>query len=76
MQANVRRGANAHSIALKLVQENEIDILLVQAPWILRNIYARRLIPHPNFLCFSPLSEWHSRPRVLIYVRKSHGLHP
>ncbi|CAD6503247.1 BgTH12-02914 [Blumeria graminis f. sp. triticale] len=57
MQASVGRGANAHTIALKLAYDNEIVILLVQEPWTLRDLSTRRLISNPNFLCFSPLSE-------------------
>ncbi|CAD6498713.1 BgTH12-04374 [Blumeria graminis f. sp. triticale] len=76
MQANVRRGANAHSIVLKLAEDNQTDILLAHEIWTLRDLSVRRPILHQNFLCFSPLSEWYSHPRALAYVRKSQGLHP
>ncbi|CAD6505743.1 BgTH12-01230, partial [Blumeria graminis f. sp. triticale] len=75
-QIHTLRDINSHSFALKLVQHNEIDILLVQEPWNLRDLATRQSISHPNFMCFSSLSERHSRPRALIYVRKSHELDP
>ncbi|POS81852.1 hypothetical protein EPUL_006811 [Erysiphe pulchra] len=76
MQANVGRGVNVHSIALKLAHENSIDILLIQEPWTLRDVSAKCSISHPDFTTFSPLSEWHTRPRALSCVRKKQGLNP
>ncbi|POS81751.1 hypothetical protein EPUL_005885, partial [Erysiphe pulchra] len=61
---------------LKLAHENSIDILLIQEPWTLRDLSAKRSISHPDFTTFSPLSEWHTRPRALSYVRKKQGLNP
>ena len=31
---------------------------------------------HPDFMIFSSLSVWYTRPRALTYVRKMQGLHP
>lgn len=76
MQANVGRGGNAHSLALQLAYENNIDIILIQEPWILRDLTAKRSMTHPSFTLFAPLSEWHTRPRALTYVRKGQGLNP
>ncbi|POS82089.1 hypothetical protein EPUL_005714, partial [Erysiphe pulchra] len=76
MQANVGKGSNANSIALQLAHENDIDILLVQEPWVFRDLAARGSISHPNFMSFSPLSEWHTRPRALTFFRKSRGIYP
>ncbi|POS82421.1 hypothetical protein EPUL_005139, partial [Erysiphe pulchra] len=74
--AKVGRGSNANSIALQLAHENDIDILLVQEPWVFRDLAVRRSISHPIFMSFSPLSEWYTCPRALTYVRKSRGLYP
>ena len=74
IQANVGRGSDAHSIGLQIANENDIDILLVQEPWIFRDLESRRSISHPNFMIFSPLTEWHTYLRVLTYVRKARGL--
>ncbi|CAD6501267.1 BgTH12-01519 [Blumeria graminis f. sp. triticale] len=74
MQVNVGRGAYAHNMALQLAHENNIEALLIQEPWILKDLTAKRSISHPKFALFSPLDEWHTRPRVLTYISSSKGL--
>ncbi|POS81998.1 hypothetical protein EPUL_005489, partial [Erysiphe pulchra] len=65
MQVNVRRSPSAHDLALVTAQENKVDILLVQEPWVFTDLSLRRSKTHPNFDAFSPLTFWHARPRVL-----------
>lgn len=74
MQANVGRGCVSHNLALHLAHENNTDILLIQEPWIFQDLTAKKSITRPSFQSFSPLSTWHTRPRVLTYVRKIKGL--
>ncbi|POS84525.1 hypothetical protein EPUL_002049 [Erysiphe pulchra] len=76
MQANGGRSSDAHSIGLQIAKENVIDILLVQEPWILRDLESRSSISIPNFMTASPFTEWHTHQRVLTYVRKTPGLCP
>lgn len=74
MQANEGRGCVLHNLALHLAHKNSIDILLIQEPWIFQDLTAKKSITHPSLQSFSPLSTWHTRPRVLTYVRKTRGL--
>lgn len=53
-----------------------MDILLVQEPWNVHDISRQRTKTHKAFETFSPLSTWHSRPRVMTYVRKDARLKP
>ncbi|CAD6500623.1 BgTH12-06332 [Blumeria graminis f. sp. triticale] len=66
MQVNIERGAYAHNMAHQLAHENKIDALLIQEPWTLKDLTAKRSISHPKFALFSRLDVWHTRPRVLI----------
>ncbi|CAD6498812.1 BgTH12-04471 [Blumeria graminis f. sp. triticale] len=74
MQENFGRGAYAHNMALQLAHENNIDALLIQEPLTLKDLTAIRSISHPKFALYSPLDEWHTRPRVLTYISSSQGL--
>jgi len=74
MQANVGRGHVSHNLSLHLAHENNIDIILLQEPWIFHDLTAKKIYTHPNYQSFSPLSTWNRRPRVFTYVRKSKGL--
>lgn len=75
MQANVGRGADAHRLALQLAYKNNIDVLVIQEPWTLRDLSAKRSVTCPSFMIFSSLSNWCTRPKVLTYVPKMQGLH-
>lgn len=75
LQANVGRGAAAHEIALNSAFEDKVDILLVQEPYIFRDLSRRISKKHRAYECFSPLDDWTSaRPRVLTYIRKGAGI--
>lgn len=76
LQVNVGRGYEAHNVALQLASVNEVDILLLQEPWVLPDLAARRTITLPGFNTLAPCITWRSRPRVLTYVRKTRGLQP
>lgn len=76
MQANVGRSPSAHDLALVHACNNQIDILLIQEPWIFTDLALRKSKTHPSFEAFSPLSTWNSRPRVFTYVRRGKELRP
>ncbi|POS84575.1 hypothetical protein EPUL_002800, partial [Erysiphe pulchra] len=69
-----RRSSTAHNIILKMTHEQNIEILLIQEPWILRDLSIHRSVSHHTFESISPFSTWHIRPRVLTYIRKSSNL--
>ncbi|POS86653.1 hypothetical protein EPUL_001479, partial [Erysiphe pulchra] len=46
MQVNVGRSSSAHDIALALANENSIDILLPQEPWIFTDLSIRKSKAH------------------------------
>ena len=71
LQINVGRGSIPHEIALSHAFSEEIDVLLVQEPYIYKNLSRRITKHHPVYDCFTPLDDWtSSRPRVLIYIRR------
>ncbi|CAD6503636.1 BgTH12-03295 [Blumeria graminis f. sp. triticale] len=61
-------------MALQLTHENNIDALLIQEPWKLKDLTAKTSISHSKYAHFSPLDECHTRPRVPTYVGSSQGL--
>lgn len=75
-QANVGRGQTNHDLALALARADNIDVILLQEPWILKHPEKRITKKHPDFEIFSPTDRWDTRPRVLTYVRKGRYLHP
>ncbi|CAD6500716.1 BgTH12-06423 [Blumeria graminis f. sp. triticale] len=74
MLVNDGRGAYAYNMALQLAHGNNIDALLIQESWTLKDLTAKRSISLPKFALFSPLDEWHTRPRALTYISSSQGL--
>ncbi|KAI0992520.1 hypothetical protein K3495_g15665 [Podosphaera aphanis] len=76
MQVNVGRSSSAHDIALSIANENQLDIILIQEPWIFHDLSKQISKAHKAFESFSPLSTWHSRPRAFTYVRKGAKLRP
>ncbi|KGQ00639.1 hypothetical protein PAAG_12704 [Paracoccidioides lutzii Pb01] len=75
MQVNVGKGGPAHETALNLAFERKTDILLIQEPWIHRNLSQRISKKHPAFNCFAPIEKWDRKPRVLTYVHKHPQIH-
>lgn len=76
LQLNVGRGPDSHVIALSLAFTNNIDVLLIQEPYIFSNLSRQITKRHPSYECFSPTDSWtiNGRPRVLTYVRKNAGI--
>jgi hypothetical protein len=75
LQINVGRVPAPHEIALSHASSEEIDVLLVQEPYVYKDLSRRITKRHPAYECFTPLDDWTSgRPRVLTYVRKRAGL--
>ena len=75
-QANVGRGQANHDLALALAHTENIDIVLLQEPWVLSNSEKRITKNHHDFEVFSPTDSWEIRPRVLTYVRKGRNINP
>ncbi|POS86839.1 hypothetical protein EPUL_001010 [Erysiphe pulchra] len=76
MQVNVGKCSSAHDIALFYAHKNNIDVLLIQKPWIYTDLANRKTKLHRDFEAFSPISTWNSRPRFFTYIRKKSGLRP
>src|SRR5256885_341594 len=74
MQANVGRSNVAHDPALNLASQNQINLILIQEPWIHRDRARRNTKRHPLYDCFTPTDNWASRPRTLTYSRKASNL--
>ncbi len=57
LQINVGRGGPSHDLALALAQEEHIDLLLVQEPYIFHERHRRITKRHPLYECFSPIDD-------------------
>jgi hypothetical protein len=76
LQLNIGRAATSHEIALFQAYSNDIDIILIQEPYIFNNLTRKITKKHPSYECFSPIDSWEisGRPQVLTYIRKKKGL--
>jgi endonuclease/exonuclease/phosphatase (EEP) superfamily protein YafD len=74
LQINVNKSGPSHDIALAFANQEKIDFLLIQEPYIFRDRKPRITKRHPAYECFSPSDDWSLRPRVLTYLRKGVGL--
>ena len=70
ISTNVGRSSAAHEIALELAFKSQIDVLLVQEPYIYRDLARRITRKHP-FDYFTPVDDLTRRPRVLTYTREN-----
>lgn len=74
LSINVGRSSSSHEIALQVASNKHVDILLIQEPYIFRDLSRKITRTHPSFDCFAPTDVWSSRPRVLTYSNKNNGL--
>src|ERR1700759_2685740 len=75
LQVNVGKNDTSHEIALDHAHTDKVDILLIQEPYIYKELPRRITKWHPSYECFTPTDDWTSgKPRVLTYVRKRAGL--
>ena len=74
LQANVAKGATSHELALSLANDFQIDVILVQEPYIFKEISRRITKCHSAYETFTPLDSWETRPRVVTYTRKGAGI--
>lgn len=74
-QCNTRRSISVHDALLSLAFENDIDIVLVQEPWIHSELELRRTRAHSGFRAVVAEGTWKDRPRVATYVRLGRHLH-
>ena len=74
-QVNVGRGATAHELALSYAFTEKMDVVLIQEPYLFRDLQRKISKHHPSYECFSPVDNWSdAQPRVLTYIRKGAGL--
>src|ERR1700761_417679 len=76
LQLNTGTGGASHEIALATAFLENIDILLIQEPYISKDLNRRLTRRHPAYNCFAPIDNWveHGQPQVMPYVRKGVGL--
>lgn len=74
MQVNVGRGGPANDLALALAYEEEVDILLIQEPWIGADLERKLSKRRKSYQAYAPGEEWKERPRVITYVRRETSL--
>jgi ribonuclease HI len=76
LQLNVGRNPEAHAIALAQAHSNHIDIVLIQEPYIYKDLARKITKRHPSYECFSPTDSWETSgiPRVLTYVCRNSGI--
>jgi hypothetical protein len=76
LQLNVGRAATSYEIALFQAYSNDIDIILIQEPYIFNNLTRKITKKHPSYECFTPTNSWEisSQSQVLIYVQKKKGI--
>lgn len=74
LSVNVGRSSMAHELALQIAFQTRADLLLVQEPYVSRDLNCRITRKHPSFECFTPVDNWSIRPRVLTYSWKDSGL--
>ena len=75
-QGNVRKSSPAHTAFLQLCAEEQIDIVLVQEPW-LKTGPRWFHNSHPAYKIHIPLDGWNTpqtQPRVATYIRKDSSL--
>lgn len=71
-QCNVEKRSPAHTALLELCWADQIDIVLIQEPWIGYSD-KMQISTHPGFDAYVPVKFWNSRdtrPRVMTYIRK------
>lgn len=68
--ANVRRAHAAHITLLHLAYKQDIDLILVQEPWIGQEADRRVTKQHPACHAVTSMPDWATRPRIMTYVRK------
>ena len=72
---NVGTCSSAHEIALQLAFKTNMDVLLIQEPYVYKDLTRKISRKHPSFECFTPINDWHTRPRVLTCSRKNTPLY-
>lgn len=69
MQINVGRREPANNLALAIAFEKNIDILLIQEPWIGADLERKLAKRHKGYLAYAPGEDWKERPRVINFIR-------
>ena len=73
LQVNLNRNSAATESALQIAVELEIDLILIQEPWIIRESDRFRSVLHSGFTQILPFSASPDiRPRTLAYISKAY----
>lgn len=62
LQVNVGRGGVANDLALQYVFEKECDLVLIQEPWIGKDLDRQISKKHIRFQVYPPKNQWSDRP--------------
>lgn len=71
LQVNVGRGGAANDLALLYAFEKECDLVLIQEPWIRKDLDRRISKKYIGFEAYAPEDQWSDRPQVLTYVKRN-----
>lgn len=55
-------------LALVLAREEEVDIMLIQKPWIGADLERWLSKKHKSYQAYAPGEEWKEWPRVITYI--------
>ena len=69
MQVNVGRGGPANNLALVLGYKRNMDVIMIQEPWIGRELDRKMCKKHREYQAYAPKNEWKERPRVVTYIQ-------
>ena len=58
LQINVDKGATQYDIALSSAYNEQTDVVLIQEPYISRDLSRRIPKRHPSYNCFTPIDDW------------------
>lgn len=75
LQVNLNRNQIATESALQLAVELNIDLIVIQEPWLIRgppdDFSNTRSVNHPSFTAIFPLFNTTQRPRVMAFISRS-----
>lgn len=68
-QCNVQHCSAYHDTFLSSCALSQVDIILIQEPWIHSDLDLMRTRYHPAYQLFIASGAWQMRPRVATYIR-------
>lgn len=70
MQVNVRKVGQTNNHALLFGYKRDIDIIVVEKPWIECKLNKKMCKKHKEYQVFASEDKWEKKPRVITYVQK------